>query len=318
MLMSWLCALPVIAGLLSDCQPPPPFATGYVEGDYVLVAPVEVARIERMELRRGDRVEAGQLVAELETRDAEIAVAEAEAALAEARNRLANLRQGRRPEEIAVLEASLASARATAEQAEREAKRLSDLNRRGIVPDAQADAARARADAARAKVAEIEANLAVARLPARPAEIAAAEAAVRRAEAVRDRARWRLEQRRITAPAAGRVFDVLREAGEIAGPSAPILSLLPDGAVRLKLWVPETEIGRVRIGRLLDVFCDACPPGLMARVSYVADGPEFTPPVIYSLENRQKLVYLVEARPLRPGELKPGQIVNVELGPADE
>ena len=92
-----------------------------------------------------------------------------------------------------------------------------------------------------------------------------------------------------------------------------MVSLLPEGAVKLRLFVPETAISAIARGSRLQVRCDGCPDGLTATVSYVADGPEFTPPVIYSLENRQKLVYLIEARPDAGSDLKPGQIVDVAL-----
>jgi len=72
-------------------------------------------------------------------------------------------------------------------------------------------------------------------------------------------------------------------------------------------------VALVAPGARLRVHCDACPPGLTATVSYVSDAPEFTPPVIYSLQNRQKLVYLIEARPDLGAALKPGQIVDVDL-----
>src|SRR5690606_795362 len=101
-----------------------------------------------------------------------------------------------------------------------------------------------------------------------------------------------LSKRTLTAPATGRVNDVIREAGDTAGPSAPVVSLLPDGAVKLTVYVPETAFSSVKVGSELAVRCDGCGDGLKARVSYVSPDPEFTPPVIYSLENRQKLVYL--------------------------
>jgi HlyD family secretion protein len=88
--------------------------------------------------------------------------------------------------------------------------------------------------------------------------------------------------------------------------------LLPDGAVKLRLYVPEAKIAQIHPGSRLAVQCDACAAGISAVVTYVADAPEFTPPVIYSLENRQKLVYLIEARP-EGVHLKPGQIVDVSL-----
>ena len=117
--MSFLCALPLAGMLFSACAAPPPLAVGYVEGDFVLVAPVEMARIETLAARQGDRVTAGQPLAALQADDARHAVAEARAALAQAEAQLADLRQGRRPEEIAVLEATLRSAGAQAAEARR-------------------------------------------------------------------------------------------------------------------------------------------------------------------------------------------------------
>lgn len=310
-----LCAIPGAALVLAACAAPPPFATGYVEGDYALIAPVATAQVTALSVARGDRVSAGGVLVELERRDAEIALAEATAALAKADSQLADLREGKRPEEIAVIEASLASARAQAAEAERAAERYTSLADRGAATAAQRDDAVTAAEVARARVAEIEANLAVAKLPARPQEIAAAEAAVTGAQAARDRADWNLDQRRLTAPADGTVYDVIRTPGEIAGPAAPVLSILPDGAVKLRLYVPETSVAEIAPGSMLEVHCDGCDAGLEARVTYVSDSPEFTPPVIYSLENRQKLVYLIEARPVagEGGALKPGQIVDVAL-----
>ena len=312
-MIGFLCALPGAAALVAACAAPAPFATGYVEGDFALVAPVEVARIDRLAVDRGARVAAGDLLAQLETRDARIALAQADAALAEAEGRLADLKEGKRPEEIRVIEATLESTRAAAEEADRSMKRLMSLADRGAATRTESDDAVTAAQVAHARMAEAEAQLAVARLPARPDAIAAAAAAVAGARAAQDSARWKLDQRAIHAPAGGVIHDVIRHAGEIAGPDAPVVSLLPDGAVKLRLFVPETAISAIARGSRLQVRCDGCPDGLTATVSYVADGPEFTPPVIYSLENRQKLVYLIEARPDAGSALKPGQIVDVAL-----
>jgi HlyD family secretion protein len=308
-----LCAIPVLSSLFSACLPVPPFATGYVEGDYVLIAPVATAQIASLAVARGDRVEAGTVLVEMERRDAEIALSQSTAGLAQAESQLANLREGRRPEEVRVIEATLASAKAQADEAERSAERLRNLAQRGAATATQADDAETAAAVARANVAQAEANLAVARLPARPQEIAAAEAGVEGAMAARARAEWDLGKRQLTAPAAGTIHDVIRTEGELAGPSAPVLSMLPDGAVKLRLYVPESAISSVRQGSRLGVNCDGCADGLGATVTYISDAPEFTPPVIYSLQNRQKLVYLIEARPDEPGGLKPGQIVDVDL-----
>lgn len=309
-----ICSLPLIGAFFTACAPPLPLASGYVEGDYVLVAPVAVAQVEEVTVRRGDRLVGGAVLVRMQRRDAEIAVAQAEAALTQAQSQLADLQEGKRPEEIAVIQATLVSNRAQADEAEKELIRLQSLNDRGVASQAQLDAAKTALDVARAAEAQAAANLAVAKLPARPDQIAAAEAAVAQARAARDAANWQLNQRTLRAPGPGTVYDILRTAGEIAGPTAPVISFLPDGAVKLRLYLPEGAVAQVRPGTRLHVGCDGCGADTAATVSFVSDAPEFTPPVIYSLENRQKLVYLVEAIPdAGATRLKPGQIVDVSL-----
>lgn len=310
--MSFLCALPLAASLFVSCAPDMPLAVGYVEGEFVRLAPIETAEVTEVLVRRGERVEPGMALARLEKSDAEIAVAQARAALGQAEAQLADLKLGKRLEEIAVLEAALRSAEAQATEAARTLTRVTDLAKRGIATQADLDKAQTAAELAEAAIGQAKANLAVAGLPARPEAIKAAESAVEQAKAVRDQAEWRLSKRVITAPAAGRISDIVRTAGDLAGPAAPVIAMLPDGAVKLKIYLPEPRFAAIAVGDRLAVACDGCPQGLTATVSYASPEPEFTPPVIYSPEVRQKLVHLVEARP--DGDavaLKPGQIVDV-------
>jgi HlyD family secretion protein len=94
-----------------------------------------------------------------------------------------------------------------------------------------------------------------------------------------------------------------------------VLSILPDGAVKVRLYAAEPYVSSLSIGTALEIRCDGCEPGLKATITYISNSPEFTPPVIYSLENRQKLVYLIEARPQNEQSiLKPGLIVDAVLG----
>ncbi|RUW75661.1 MULTISPECIES: HlyD family efflux transporter periplasmic adaptor subunit [unclassified Mesorhizobium] len=315
--MSLLCSLPLAAQLFGACAPAAPLAVGYVEGDYVLLAPIEVAQVETVAVKRGDRVAPGATVVTLESADAKIAVAQAEAALAQAGAQLADLQVGKRPEEIAVLKAQVDMARAQAADAKRRYDRASDLYKRGTGTQADYDTASAALETANAQLGQAEANLAVGGLPARPETIKAADNQVKQAQSALEQAQWRLSKRVLTAPSPGRVNDVIRNPGDTAGPTAPVVSLLPDGAVKLSVYVPESAFSSVKVGALLSVHCDGCGPELKARVSYVSPDPEFTPPVIYSLENRQKLVFLVEARPEGDaGPLQPGQIVDVDLADA--
>jgi HlyD family secretion protein len=311
-----ICAFRLLAALLPSCAPASPAAVGYVEGEFVQIAPIDTARITSLAVRRGDRVKAGDAIARVETTDAEIAVRNADGQLAQAEAELANILYGRRPEEIAAIEAQLNSAKVQRDDAKRSLDRKLDLHTRGYAPQADLDQAQTIYDVAAARVNELTANLAVANLPSRNDEIEAAKSRVSQARANLDQMKWRLSQRSLTAPAEGAIADIIRRPGEVAGPSAPVVSMLPDGAVKLKVYVPETIVSSLSVGDTLNVRCDGCPASLTAKISYVARQPEFTPPVIYSLETRQKLVYLIEARPsLENGRhLQPGQIVDVFLG----
>ncbi|RFC68620.1 MULTISPECIES: HlyD family secretion protein [Mesorhizobium] len=314
--MSVFCSVPILASLLS-CGSPTPLAVGYVEGEFVRLAPIETAHVQTVAVRRGDRVEPGQIIVRLEDTDVRIAVAQAEAALAQAEAQLADLKIGKRPEEIDVLAAALNSAEAEHEEAGRVLERTQDLFGRGTATQAQLDTAKTQLQVTAAAIGQAKANLAVANLPARQETIRAAEEAVKQASAALEEAHWRQSKRSLIAPSAGRVDDVIRDPGDIAGPSAPVLSILPDGAVKLKVYVPEPDFSKLKLGGKLTVRCDGCGNGLTATISYVSPDPEFTPPVIYSLETRQKLVYLIEARPDGDTRLKPGQIVDVDLAASE-
>lgn len=309
-----LCSVPLVSALLGACGPPPPLATGYVEGEFVDIAPLANARIKAVSVARGDRVEPGAVLAEVEDEDARIALASAEAAVHRAAAELADLQEGSRPEEIAALEAAVAAAAANADRSRREADRQARLGAQRVTSQAQLEDARSAADMAEAAVAEAEARLQTARLPARPQRIAAAHAALAGARAAREASGWQLSERQLRARSAGTVTDILRHPGEVAGPAAPVLTYLPHDAVKLRVFLPEAALASVEIGTRLSVTCDGCPT-LSAHVTWIAAGPEFTPPVIYSREARQKLVYMVEAGPDVAGLLKPGQIVEVRVAP---
>jgi len=309
-----LCSIAFLAGLLSFCDTAKPVAVGYIEGEYVLVAPIETARIDALLPERGQRVESGDILIQLEKRDIEILVAQAEATVARAGAELADLQHGARDAEIAVAEAAVESFQADLDEAEREYQRAQDLFERNVAAQSQLDLAGAKRDIALARLRESEAQLAVLRLPAREGRIAAAEAALREANAALEAAQWRRSQRTLTAPVSGVVADIYRFTGDLAGPQAPILSILPDDGIKLRFYVPEPSHAHLAIGDVISFSCDNCPDGLQATVSYLATSPEFTPPVIYSINARQKLVYLAEAR-IDPSTeaLKPGQIVDVRM-----
>jgi len=129
---------------------------------------------------------------------------------------------------------------------------------------------------------------------------------------------WRLSQRAATTPQAGRVNDTYYVVGDFVPAGSPVVSLLPPANVKVRFYVPEPLLGRLKPGQTVSFACDACGGPIQATISFIADRAEFTPPVLYSKENRAKLVYLVEARPASDiaAKLNPGQPVDVTLPPA--
>jgi HlyD family secretion protein len=93
----------------------------------------------------------------------------------------------------------------------------------------------------------------------------------------------------------------------------PIVSLLPPENVRVRFFVPQAILPQVHIGDRIVVNCDGCAPDLTARVNFISAQAEFTPPIIYSLEERARLVFRIEAIPERPGDVRVGQPVSIAL-----
>jgi HlyD family secretion protein len=314
--MTWLCTIALFSWLSACPNEATPQLTGYVEGEYVWIAPVFTARIESVLVRRGELAEKGSVIAELEKHDAVLERLEAEARLAEARSQHANMRKGLREDEISAIEASLGATKAQLQEAQLAFNRARDLYSQGITSKASYDQAEAARATAEAKVKETADRLRVARTGARPDELAAQLQKIAQASAAVDAAQWRLEQRQVRAPSNGEVSDILLNPGEISGPSAPIVSFLPDGAIKLTLFAAEPDRAALALGSKLLISCNGCPAGLMASVSYVSREPEFTPPVIYSVDRRQKLIYRIEAKPDQSNSvLQPGLIVDARLVP---
>jgi HlyD family secretion protein len=123
----------------------------------------------------------------------------------------------------------------------------------------------------------------------------------------------RAARRRAHAPATGSIEEVYFRPGETVPPGRPVIALLPPTNLKIRFYAPETELAAIKIGDAVTVTCDACESGLTAKVSFIARSAEYTPPVIYSLEERAKLVFLIEARPDEPEKFRVGQPVSVAL-----
>lgn len=285
---------------------------GYVEGYLIFMAPEDGGRIERLAVDSGDWVEAGQYLFGLESAMQVAERNEAEAKLQQARAQLADLQAAlQRPEEIAVLRAQEERAKAQLSLSEAELNRQRTLYERGIAAKAQFDQATTAFERDRAALEEVQRQIEAGRIAARSAAIEAAEAAVGAAEAALKQAETRLARRTVGAPAAAQVQDVYFRAGETVNAGQPVLALLPPENRRIRFYVPEPQLATLGLGDEVGITCDSCRPGLRARIGFVASEAEFTPPVIFSQEERAKLVFRFEARPLDGSSLPVGLPVTV-------
>jgi HlyD family secretion protein len=145
------------------------------------------------------------------------------------------------------------------------------------------------------------------------ANLDAAVSALRVAEARVNTSQTRLARRRGFAPVAGVIQQIYFREGEMVAAQRPVLSIMPPGNMKVRFYVPEPELPNLAIGDEVRVTCDNCAADLTAKIYFIATSAEYTPPVIYSLDERDKLVYLIQARPSRPDALRVGQPVSVYL-----
>lgn len=139
------------------------------------------------------------------------------------------------------------------------------------------------------------------------------EAALRSAEARLNSVRTKLDRRRRDSPVAGTIHEVYFRQGEMVEPSRPIVSILPPENIKVRFFVPQAILPGLRIGERVALSCDGCAHDLFARVSFISAEAEFSPPVIYSLEERARLVFRIEAIPEKPKDVRIGQPASVTL-----
>lgn len=288
---------------------------GYAEGEFVYLASSQSGTLEQLAVRRGQTLAAGQTVFTLESAYETAALDLALQQLSAARAQLADISSGKRAPEVDVTKAQLAQAVANARKAAQQLTRDEAQYRAGGIAKAQLDDSRALADASAAQVRELTSQVTVARLPARTQQIGAQRAQVDAAEANVKEAQWKLDQKRVVAAQDGVVYDTLYRVGEWVQAGNPVVQMLPPRNVKVRFFVPEAVVGGLAAGRKVIVHCDGCAADVPATITYVSREAEYTPPVIYSNETREKLVFMVEAHPAvaDAAKLHPGQPVEVHL-----
>ena len=288
---------------------------GYVEGEFVYVASPLPGTLAALHVAGGQQVKAGTLLFELDSTPEVAARDEAQRRLEQARATLEDVRKGQRPSEVAAIQAQLDQARAALEYSEREYARLQELKPTAGASVQEWERARTARDQDRGRVAQFQAQLKTASLGARADQVVAAEAEVLAREATLRRAQWDLSQKHQTAPQDAVVFDTLFRTGEQVAANRPVVALLPPQNIKVRAFIPQARLGAIQLGDSVRVTADGLPGTLAGKVSFLSPRAEYTPPVIYSKESRDKLVFMIEVvlDPAGAVKLHPGQPVDVDF-----
>jgi HlyD family secretion protein len=291
--------------------------TGTVEATQVDPSAKITGRVVELLVREGQPVERGQLLARLDDTELAAEVRRAEAALATAEAQLRDLLAGPRQQEIEQARAALRNATVTREWTERELRRVRELFGKDLVAAQEVDRARQAYEVAVANEVAARERLALVEAGPRPHEVEAARARVAEARAALTLAQARLAEARLVSPITGLVLRKNVEVGETVNPGVSILTLMDPRDLWVRAYVPEIDIGRVKLGQEARITVDAYPGRAFAgTVSEIASEAEFTPKNVQTRKERVNLVFRIKIAVRNPdGVLKPGMPADAEIHP---
>ena len=276
--------------------------SGTIEARDVEIGSLTGGRVARVLVEEGSRVSAGQPVVELETDLIDLQIGQERARVAQARANLAKALRGPRVEEIA-------SARAQAQNAERERARQKALLDLGVIGQHAYDAAATAAKTSREALLQLERGN-------RPEDIAAARATLQAEEQQLGYLERQKKESVVLAPAAGVIESMDLRPGDLVGPNQPVAKMLEPSQIWVRIYVPEPQLGRVRIGQRAAVRVDTFPgrdfPG---RVVEIRTQAEYTPRNVQTLEQRMDTVFGVKVAMDPAPELRPGMAATARLEP---
>lgn len=300
---------------LSACQKQSDSIQGYVEGEYVAVSPTTGGLLQSLNVAKGQDVKAGAALFSLDLTELQARQAAAQAEVRRAEAELNDLTKGERPEEIEVILRQKEQAEAELQNAQKDYDRVVPLSKTGAESMTRRDEVVSALATAQARVAELDAQVKAANLGARIDRIEAAQAAVESARQALAQAAKQVQDAAPVAPADSIVEDTYFRPGEYVAAGQPVVNLLPPDNVKVRFFVSQKTLPQIKPGQAVTVSCDGCGAAMAARISYIAPENEYTPPVIFSVESREKLVFMVEAVPEQfSPALHPGLPVDVKLG----
>jgi HlyD family secretion protein len=288
-------------------------ASGHVEATQVRIAAKTPGTLAALRVDEGDRVAAGQALAEVDTVDVRLALDAARAerlqADAELRLRLA----GSRAEDIAEARAQVARAEADLDGAEKDLVRMQGLLAAGSGTEKSRDDARVRRDAASAALTAARERSRKTEAGSRPEEIDAARARVAAADARIAQLEQQVKDASLLSPVAGIVTEKVAEQGELLARGAAVLVVTDLADAWLTVYVAEPDLARIRLGQAAEVRTDDGQTR-EGKVTFIASQAEFTPKNVQTRDERVKLVFKVKVGlPNQDGLFKPGMPAEARL-----
>jgi HlyD family secretion protein len=294
----------------------PVSVTGTIEATQVDVSVKIAGRIVERLVKEGDKVARGQLLVRLDDSELAADVRRQEAALRSAQATLRDLQKGARPQEIEDARAAVSSVEATRSMTEREYQRTDQLFRQNLIAAQDVDRARQAFEVAKAQERSAREKLGLVLEGSRPDQIDAARWQVTQAESALAQAQSRLREAQVVSPIDGVVLRKNLEAGETANPGVPILTLVNPKDVWLRAYVPETEVGRLKVGDTATLRVDAFPNRVFTgRLIEIGSEAEYTPRNVQTKKERVNLVFRIKIQIDNPeGVLKPGLPADADVG----
>ncbi|PTR09173.1 HlyD family secretion protein [Nitrosospira sp. Nsp5] len=253
-------------------------------------------RIAEMRVQEGDRVEAGQVLATLDTRTLALQIAQAQAGIEVQEQVLLRLKNGTRPEEVDQAKADVASAQAEADLAGQQLKRLQNVEKTAgeAISQQDLDHARSRRQVFKALLKNRKKALKLAVIGPRKEDIAQAEAQLNVSKAELALLKHQLSLAELKAPINAVVRSRLLEPGDMASPQRPVYALAITDPKWVRAYVTEVDLGRIKPGMSARVTTDSHPDqSIRGHVGYISSVAEFTPKMVQTEELRTSLVYEV-------------------------
>ncbi len=299
---------------LTACKPDEIALNGYVEGEYLYIAPTTSGILRSLFVERGQNVESTAELFALDDIELKANIALAEADVSKAQAQFNNLLKGQRPEEIEVILRHKEQANASFENAKKEYDRVKAMLGSEAISRSNYDKREAEYQSAKANLDSLEAQIKVATLGAREDEIKAAQAALEMAKQRLIQTKNQLSDAAPKAPATSYVENTFYRPGEYVPAGKAVVSLLPPENIKVRFFVSQKILPTISQGKKVIIGCDGCDKPIEAKISFISSQAEYTPPVIYSTGSRDKLVYMVEAVPVvAKNFLRPGLPVDIRM-----